>query len=268
MEIRFAKNTDIPKLKQIWKTCFGDSDEYINFFFDNMFRPENAVVAVNNGEAVGVVHMLDASFKETPFKYGYAIGVLPEFRGKSLCEKMHIFIKNYCYNNGYMYGLHPANDKLASFYKSIGLKDMFSLKIVEDLCTEKNENFEISDASVKEYFKIRENHFKPLILWDENTISYMKMEAKHFGGFLKKITVDEKQCLLMVKKYGDEITIKETTMSDSELLRTNNFIKKYFNAKKANYILSNKSQLAPDAKTMIYGFGEKNNDIYMNLYFD
>ena len=45
MIIRFANKTDIPQLKSIWKVCFGDSDEYIDFFFDHMFKPENAVVA-------------------------------------------------------------------------------------------------------------------------------------------------------------------------------------------------------------------------------
>lgn len=268
MNIRFSENSDIPRLKQIWKICFGDSDKYINFFFDNMFKPENAVVAVCKNEAVGVVHMLNASYDGRVFKYGYAIGVLPKFRGNSLCEKMHEFIKKYCDENGYMYGLHPANDKLSVFYKSIGLKEMYSLKTIENLETEENESFEICDICEKEYFDIREKICKPLISWDINTIAYMMNEAKHFGGFPKKIIIDGKEHIVLVKKYEDSIIVKETTMSDNEILRANNFLKSYFNAENASYNLSLNSELTDKFKTTIYGFNEKNNNIYMNLYFD
>lgn len=269
MKIRFAKDTDISELKLIWKVCFGDSDEYINFFFDNMFKPENAVVADIDGRASGVVHLLDAKFYDTPFKYGYAIGVLPEFRGNSLCKKMHDFIRDYCEKNSFMYGLHPANDKLAEFYKSIGLNDMFSLKIKEYVNdTENNDEFEISDISPDEYFNLRESHFKPLVSWGKDTIVYMMNEAKHFGGFAKKIYIDGNEKILLVKKYNDEIIIKETTMSDSDILRANNCIKKYFCGKKVTYILPNTSMLTETSKTTIYGFNEKNDNVYMNLYFD
>lgn len=268
MIIRFANKTDIPQLESIWKVCFGDSDEYIDFFFDNMFKPENAVVADIYGKTAGVVHLLDAKFFKTPFKYGYAIGVLPEFRGNSLCKKMHDFIKDYCEKNNFMYGLHPANDKLACFYKSIGLDDMYSLKFAEVKDFDNDEDFCISDITPDEYFDIRENHFSPLVSWDKETILYMMNEAKHFGGFAKKIHIDTKERLLLVKLYEDKIIVKETTMCDEEILRVNSFLKKYFGRKKVMYVLPNTSKLSQIAKTTIYGFNKKDDNIYMNLYFD
>lgn len=31
--IRFANENDLNEIKSLWKECFGDSEEYIQFFF-------------------------------------------------------------------------------------------------------------------------------------------------------------------------------------------------------------------------------------------
>ena len=268
MEIRFAKDTDIESLKNIWSVCFGDSDEYINFFFCNMFKKENAIVAVIDEKIAGVVHLLDANLNGKPFKYGYAIGVLPEYRGNSICKKMHDFIKELSVKKGFIYGLHPANDKLSLFYQSIGLNKMYSLKFKEEENFARGEKFEISDISPEEYLKIRDTHFKNIVSWNIETIKYMFDEAKHFGGFAKKIKIDGSYKIMLVKVYNNTIYVKETTMNDDEIGRTSGFINNFFGGEKIYFSLPNNSALNTVSKTTIYGFGEENNDVYMNLFFD
>lgn len=268
MEIRFAKKTDMNDLKNIWKVCFGDTAEYVNFFFDNMFKPQNAVVAESDGRAVGVIHTLDAHLSATPFKYGYAIGVLPCARGNSVCKKMHDYLKGYCEENGYIYGLHPANDKLSLFYKSIGLSDMYSLKTVEIENTDKNADVSFFDITPSEYLAMREKSFLNMVSWDINTISYMFDEAKHFGGCTKKLVINGNERLILAKENEDSLIVKETTLNDDEILLAHNAVKNFFGKKKVVYKLPCKSSLSGLSKTTIYGFGEKNDDVYMNLYFD
>jgi hypothetical protein len=37
--IRYAREEDIPRLREIWAECFPDDKEYANFFFERMTVP-------------------------------------------------------------------------------------------------------------------------------------------------------------------------------------------------------------------------------------
>ncbi len=265
--IRFAETSDISVLKAIWKICFGDDDTYINFFYEHCFCAENTVVASIYNQVVGVVYMLPATLGDKTFLYGYAVGVLPEFRGNNICEKMHIFIKEYVEKNGYIYGLHPANTKLFDYYRRIGLRDMFTLRTYDASSCEIGASYDIQDISSAEYFHLRKLCFPHMVLWDENMISYICKEAVQFGGLVKKIWIGTEEKIFLAKKDKDTLYIKETTMTDSEIQQVSGYMKAYFGVKQILYILPNTSNLGTE-EVMILGFGEKNKDVYMNLFLD
>ncbi len=45
--LRIAKQEDIPNFYQLWKLCFGDSDDFCDWFFRNRFAPEYSVCLQN-----------------------------------------------------------------------------------------------------------------------------------------------------------------------------------------------------------------------------
>ena len=265
--IRFAETSDTDALKTIWKICFGDGDAYINFFYEHCFCAENTVVASIDNQVVGVVYMLPAVFGDKTFLYGYAVGVLPEFRGNNICEKMHIFIKKYAEKNGFVYGLHPANTKLFDYYRRIGLHDMYTLRTYDASSCEIGASYTIQDVSPEEYFCLRKLCFPHMVLWEENMISYICKEAVQFGGFVKKIWIGAEERIFLAKKNNDMLYIKETTMTDPEIQQASGYIKEYFDVKQMIFTLPNTSDLGTE-EVMILGFGEKNTDVYMNLFLD
>ncbi len=268
MKVRYANHQDIPQLKNIWKICFGDSDLYIDNFLKQIFMPENTVVVEMNHHVVGVVYLLPAKLGSTPFMYGYAIGVLPEHRGKGYTQKMLLFIKNESQKKGFVFGLHPANDKLFSFYKQIGLKEMYGLKLVNASDFAYDSVCELIDITPEEFFRLRDAAFPNLVLWDLKMISYILHETCSFGGFAKKIIINQNVRVLLGICKDNAVLIKETTMTDEEIKAFSASIKSYFHADQIFFLLPTSSTLQGEIRTMILGFDDSDRETYMNLFLD
>ena len=268
MNIRFSDKTDILQLKHIWKVCFGDSDDYIDTFFQHLYAPGQTVVACSGKTAIGVVYLLKASLLHTEFLYGYAIGVLPDFRGNSVCQKMLEFIHKEAKQKNFLFGLHPANDKLFSFYKRIGLLEMYRLKTADASGFDGSASFYLSDITAGDYFYMREQAFAPLVSWDEKMLAYIITETRSAGGFAKKILIDGRERILLGRVYNKTVFVKETTMSDDEIKIASHFLKQYFHAEKIVYTLPETSVLNGKIDVTVLGFESGRRGIYMNLFLD
>lgn len=51
-EVRVAQKNDKKEFYRLWKICFGDSDAFCDWFFENRFSPEHSVVLEAEGEIV------------------------------------------------------------------------------------------------------------------------------------------------------------------------------------------------------------------------
>ena len=264
VKLRQANHSDVPALKKLWQICFGDEMKYIDIFFDNMFIPEQTLVSEIDNYIAGVVYLLKRSLGDKVFLYGYAIGVLPEFRGKNICQIMLSKIKEYMDKNDYLFGLHPANEKLAHFYQRIGLNEMYSLKDVDATSFSYHEKFKLDDITEDEFFNMRKNAFKNSVDWDKNTLGYMLK----IGETVKKVDIDGKMRYFVLSKHDKSLVVKETTANDNEILKVSQSIKEYFDAVRIDYLLSSDSTLQGDVKPMIYGFSKKDDSVYMNLFLD
>ena len=88
------------------------------------------------------------------------------------------------------------------------------------------------------------------------------------GETVKKITLRKKKLYFVISKSENRIIVKETNADDEEIKLVSNSLKKYFKADIINYLLQSKSTLQGLTKPMVFGFGEKNDAVYMNLFLD
>lgn len=262
--IRQAIQSDIPTLKKLWQACFDDAISYIDTFFDEMFVADNTVVAQISDDVVGVVHLLKRTLNDKTFLYGYAIGVFPECRGKNICKSMLDKIREYTKKNDILFGLHPANEKLAEFYQRIGLNAMYSLKEVDATEFSYPEKYNLTDITADEFLNMRKEAFKNCVEWDKNALNYMLTNCET----VKKIDIDGVERYFVLSSNNEQVTIKETTAKDDEIIKVSNSIKEHFNAQKIRFFLSSDSTLHGDVKPMVYGFLKKDDRVYMNLFLD
>lgn len=91
MKITSASLTDREDLKQLWKTAFGDSDEYINNFFNELFAPSFCIIAKEGSELAGMLFLLPAELQTDGKKLscGYVCGAATAiaFRNQGVMRK-------------------------------------------------------------------------------------------------------------------------------------------------------------------------------------
>ena len=56
--LRPSRTADRAELAALWRTAFGDPDDYIDSALDNLWVPENAVVAEADGKVVSAMYVL------------------------------------------------------------------------------------------------------------------------------------------------------------------------------------------------------------------
>lgn len=128
--IRFAETGDTTQLRSMWKVCFGDTDEYIDFFFTNKFEPDNTLLYVDDGKLMACLQMLPyiISFygQIIPFYYLAGLCTLPECRGKGYMGKLIDESFAVMAQRGISLSiLVPAEEWLFSYYAKFGFETVF-----------------------------------------------------------------------------------------------------------------------------------------------
>lgn len=264
IKLRYARKTDVPVLKKLWQICFGDRMRYIDVFFEKMFVAENTIIAETDDKVAGVIYLLERRLLEKKFMYGYAIGVFPEYRGNNICEVMLEFVRKKSIEEKFIFGLHPANEKLTQFYRRIGLTEMYYVKEVD--CSEKASDavYILENISVDEFYILRQKSFKNCVEWDKKALDYISEN----GETVKKITLHEKKLYFVISNDNNNVVIKETNATDEEIPLINGSLMHHYNTKKITYILKSDSDLQGNVKPAILGFSNEDKNVYMNLYLD
>lgn len=160
--IQFANEHTMPLVRQMWKTCFGDADDFLDILFKYKYKNENTLIYFEGDEAVASLQMLPYTItfygREIPFAYLAGLCTLPEYRRKGymdqLIHKAHSVIAG---RRIPLSILVPADDWLYGFYEKYGYETVFEKgtvplyplkKILEDN-PDINEAYKVYDASFR-----------------------------------------------------------------------------------------------------------------------
>ncbi|MGH4037266.1 MAG: GNAT family N-acetyltransferase [Sphaerochaeta sp.] len=93
MKFERAKDSDLPRLKEIWKTVFDNTESFIDEIFEERWKIDHCYVARDEIEGiVSVLHCLQWSFSRemnsTPISYIIGAATLPEFRNQGLMDTL------------------------------------------------------------------------------------------------------------------------------------------------------------------------------------
>lgn len=240
----------IRELKLIWKDCFHDEDEYLDFFFSRRFCADNTVVAICDDRIVGAAYLLPAEIitdiAMRPAVFGYALGIKKEYRGRGILNKMHDFIFQYCDENKTVFIVHPANKKLADYYTGTGLTSVGHMKEVCYLFNEKvkKENLVLEDISAAEYTSLRNSFFSKsgYVKWDMAAIDYAIRENRLGQGFCKKLHLQSKEYAVFGKVDKNKLLLTEVILPEGQLDDIVRQLAAYFNTSEAFVLLPEDSE--------------------------
>ncbi len=108
--------------RQLWETVFGDSEEFVDLYFNRRFTPENTICVFESGRVVSAMQSLqyDMTFCQAVIRVGYVSGLatLPGFRNRGLAAKVLRESHRRLYDRGALLSLLiPAENSLFDYYR-------------------------------------------------------------------------------------------------------------------------------------------------------
>jgi predicted acetyltransferase len=119
-------------LKNMWKLCFPhDSDLFADFYFSKVYKNDETLICVENGQALAALQMIPYSLKigATIYAAGYISGAMthPDFQKKGYMAKLLNASFEAMKNKGYDYTfLIPQEAWLFGFYERFGYQPFIS----------------------------------------------------------------------------------------------------------------------------------------------
>lgn len=208
-----AKDGMRSDLERLWRGCFGDTPEYVKYFFDFRFNPNNCLVYVDEdvGRPVAMLHMLSANITEdselSRAMYIYAACTRSDYRNRGIMQSLVELAKKCAKINDQKYiMLVPQTRELFKYYEKEGFHRCFKVREVNmdrrDLITlaKYKGALDVTDAyrfrdnalSVSDLHAIRRDILvdrEGFVTWEYSAFKYAAGAHENSGG--KIITVAE-----------------------------------------------------------------------------
>lgn len=228
-EIRFAKNGDLARLKEIWKLCFGDSDQDIDFYYANRYQEDETLLLLQQGEIAAMLTMLPirvntVAGRSVNSTMLYAIATHPQYQRRGYAAQLIEAACHYSSQKGNTFSvLVPAEKRLFDYYRNQGFQDGFYLRemsfgrerlesfpIVENNCT-------IKSISSQEYNLIRERQLsgKVYVSYTVEEIDYQRKMSQQSGADIYGMEMEGvKGCAIIEIIEQGKVYIKELLIAD------------------------------------------------------
>jgi len=213
-------------LRSLWKTVFGDEDEYISLFFDNYFNETEAFGAIENEKLIAMLFLLPMKVRagESSFdaKYIYAVATDPEYRGRGvstkLLDKTHEYLKR---EGTDLSILVPASGSLFEFYSKRGFRTDFSIDLIDWNRKQPSDSTAdlVRESSLASLKHMRDEYFSKCSLYceyDEKGLSYREKETLFLGGKVLTFTDNKPLGYAVCIPQKDHVLIKESTFGNDE----------------------------------------------------
>ncbi len=123
--VKHGSKKSIPKMKALWRETFGDSDEFIDTFFSDFYKPSKTLLAFESGELVSMLYRMDVNVKYFKKKlkcaYLYGVATKLEERRRGHFTRLHGKMLEELRDRHYdAVIVLPENESLYSLYRDIG----------------------------------------------------------------------------------------------------------------------------------------------------
>lgn len=168
-----SKKEDI---RHIWRECFKDSDEYLDMYFDRIYRDGDAMTISVDGKTVSSLLSQPYKFlfygQELPISYLSGAATRRPYRGKGFMSSLMAQAIRNAYDRGDMLcALIPAHDYLYFFF------DRFDFSTVFLTDTQRYTSLHTFNAPTEHEYHTVEDHYS-----DETYQAFTEMEHQRGSG--------------------------------------------------------------------------------------
>lgn len=187
-KINMPSSSQIPELRQLWKDTFGDSDAFLDHFFETAFSLDRCMCTACNDFVVGALYWFDCTFLGEKIAYIYAVATAKAFRGQGICSSLMEHTHKYLKEQGYAGAiLSPAEKTLFDFYGKMGYETCAytnELQFTKDtLYALEKKHTAWKQISKDEFAKLRRD-FIPAdaVLQENENLDFLETQAEFYAG--------------------------------------------------------------------------------------
>lgn len=204
MTIDFPASTQIPALRRLWQQAFGDTDAFLDVFFETAFSPDRSRCVILDGQAVAALYWFDCELENHRYAYLYAVATDPAYQNRGLCKALLEDTHRHLLASGYTGAvLVPGEESLFRFYEKAGYRPCGSVN--EFTCTASEPSIGLQPIDAATYAALRRKLLPSGGLLQEGaTLSFLNRFSSFYtgDGFLLAATKEREQ--LTVHEYlGD-----------------------------------------------------------------
>ncbi|HHN8245279.1 TPA: GNAT family N-acetyltransferase [Clostridioides difficile] len=231
MEIRYAKEEEIESIKEIWSYCFNDTESFMKYYFNDKYKSENTVVALDEGKIISSLQLNQYKLllNSKVYNTSYVVGVstLPEGRGAGYMNKVMKFTLNELYKKGQLVSiLMPIDYRL---YRRFGYEHCYD-QIGYTINTDDLKNFKSSGKMIKSNLSQIDdliqidrtflNEVNGNVLKDEHYYENLFKEIQSEDGFLYIHEGNEKDGYIVYFLQEDKMFVRELFYKNIDALKS------------------------------------------------
>ena len=127
----------IPALRRIWSQAFGDSEEFLDCFFETGFSYERCRCVLQGNEPVAAVYLFECRWMEKRIAYLYALAVEQQHQKQGLSRLLLTDTQAMLQRIGYAGAImEPASESLRGYYESLGYRSFGGRRTLQVLAAE------------------------------------------------------------------------------------------------------------------------------------
>lgn len=177
MKFEHPTLAQIPGLRALWKEAFGDSDEFLDLFFENAFSPQRCLCAAD-GEMMAAAYWFSCG----KYAYIYAVATAKAHRGKGLCHELMAQIHRLLASQGYAGAIVvPGEESLRQFYAGMGYENFGGIR--EFACDAGPVPAVLTPLETAEFARLRRQYLPAgSVAQEGENLEFLRQFARFYAG--------------------------------------------------------------------------------------
>lgn len=172
----------ITELRRLWQEAFGDTEEFLDCFFETAYSPKRCRFLKKDGKAAASLYWFDCGFGERKLAYIYAVATAKNHRSKGLCHRLMEDTHAELAKKGYSGAvLVPGSESLFRLYETMGYRRFGSVR--EFSCAAGTGTIPLQRICPEDYAKRRRVLLpKGSVLQEGESLRFLERQAEFFAG--------------------------------------------------------------------------------------
>lgn len=214
IDYRSIEQRDVPRLLNLWLTCFPEKEEAAKLFFERNLSFTHGYLAADGNRIVAALYLVDCSLCGLPAHYLCGAATMPDYRRRGIMTALiGSALADAAYRGDCYSVLLPADDGLYSYYAGLGYIPN-GVECVREFTT--GESFSVQGGSEKsDLLQMQQCHKDKFLYWNKN---YIEFAADYYACYGVK-SVQNGLCFALYEQDGERAEVLYAIYNDFNELK-------------------------------------------------